>query len=71
MKIGNLRLRWHRHKWEKVVLYADEKMPSSLASPGYMLKVGEKCVAENCDCGSYRSVYYIYLKSKPEVVKID
>lgn len=71
MKIGNLVFKWHKHKWEKVVVCADEKLPSSLAAPGYLLKVAEKCVAKDCDCGSYRSVYFIYLKNKPEVITIS
>jgi len=70
MKIGNFRFKWHKHKWEKVVLHADDSYPLSSGTDGYLLKVGEKCVAPDCDAGSYRSVYYIYLKSKPEVIKI-
>jgi hypothetical protein len=43
----------------------------SMATDGYLLKVGEKCMAKGCEDGSYRSVYYIYMKGKPEVIKID
>ncbi len=70
-KIWNFRIGWHKHKWEKVVIFAQESLSMSIASEGYLLKVAEKCVASNCDCGSFRSVYYIKLKEAPKVISIS
>ena len=67
MKLGNLSIRWHKHKWVKTILYVDEEL--SMHHDGYLLKVAEKCVADGC--GSYRSLYTIRLKEKPTIISLD
>ena len=71
MKIGPIRIKWHEHKWEKTILHEDDSVNLSIARGEYLLKVGEKCVAPECDAGGYRSVYFIYCKNKPNAYKID
>lgn len=67
MKLGNLRINWHKHKWEKKVVHVSDHKTDN----GYLLKVAEVCVADGCDRGSYRSVYFIKLAEKPTVISID
>ena len=66
MRIFDFYILKHKHNWKKVLL-AEGGNPVD----GYMIKVGDKCMNEGCKEGSYRSVYYIYCKNKPEVSNVD
>jgi len=69
MKIGNITIKFHKHKWEKQVIYAQENL--SAGSDGYLYKFAEKCMAKDCDAGCYKSFYYVRFRAKPEILSID
>jgi hypothetical protein len=66
MKIGNLRIIWHKHKWEKVIINEHKNSFGNV-----VLKVAEKCTSSDCTLGAYRSVYYISCKNAPEAFRIE
>jgi hypothetical protein len=64
MKIGNIRIEWHKHKWEWKI---DSEY---IGLNGWEMKVVEQCVAPNCKAGSYKNVLWIECKNKPEAYRV-
>ncbi len=54
--------KWHKHKWDKSFYSLQEDLVR-----GHW----ELIVSEGCICGKNKSMFWIHLKEKPEVIKIS
>lgn len=64
MRIGNIKITWHTHKWEMAFLHKYQNEHGD-----WIIEIGEKC--KGGDHGYYNSTYSLYFKSEPpELLRI-